>query len=130
MRTLALDPATGDLALSGGRPTIVSGSSAVAQRLRMRLKLWRGEWALDTQVGFPWQRIFGVKGVERLTETLLRQAITSCPGVKSLDRFTFGVNPSTRAATLTFTVTPITGELVTISDFAPGDIGSSLPVAA
>lgn len=108
----------------------MSGSAAVAQRLRMRLRLWRGEWALDTQVGFPWQRVFGLKGVERLTETLLRLAITSCPGVKSLDRFTFAVNPSTRAATLTFTVTTITGEPVTITDFAPGNVGAPLPVTS
>lgn len=126
MRTLALDPATGDLAITGGRPAIVSGSDAVAQRLRMRLRLWQGEWSLDTAVGFPWQRVFGLKNVERLTETLLRQAITSCPGVKSLDRFTFTANTRTRAASLTFTVTPIVGEPVTIEDFAPGSVGTAV----
>lgn len=120
MRTLALDAVTGELVLSGGRPTIVSGSAAVAQRLRVRLKLWQGEWLLDSQVGFPWRRIFGEKGVERLAEALLRQAIVSCPGVRSLDRFAFAVDPATRRATLAFTVTTITGEPVTVTDFVAG----------
>lgn len=129
MRTLALDAATGDLAIVSGRPAIVSGSDAVAQRLRMRLRLWQGEWSLDTAIGFPWRRLLGVPGTGRLTETLLRQAITSCPGVKSLDRFAFTANTRTRAATLTFTVTPIAGEPVTIEDFAPGSVGSSTAVS-
>lgn len=124
MRTLALDPQTGEIRLSGGRPVIVSGADAVAQRLRCRLKLWRAEWLLDANVGFPWLDIFARKGTERLLEVLLRRAITECPGVKSLDRFALAVNASTRVATCSFTVTTITGEPATITDFTvdPGSL--------
>lgn len=124
MRTLALDPQTGDIRLSGGRPVIVSGADAVTQRLRCRLKLWRAEWLLDANVGFPWLDIFARKGTERLLEVLLRRAITECPGVRSLDRFALAVNASTRVATCSFTVTTIAGEPVTIADFTvdPGSL--------
>lgn len=118
MRTLALDPQTGEIRLSGGRPVIISGADAVTQRLRCRLKLWRAEWLLDRNVGFPWMSVFGEKGTERLLEVLLRRAITECPGVKSLDRFTLTVDPRTRVATCAFTVTTITGEPATVTDFA------------
>lgn len=128
MRTLAIDPVTGDLRLSGGRPVLVSGAAAVAQRLRVRLKLQQGEWLLDRNVGFPWLRVFEGKGTERLLEVLLRRAITTCPGVRSLDRFALTVDPRTRLATCTFTVTAITGEPVTIADFAPNVL--ALPEAA
>lgn len=128
MRTLALDPSTGDLALSAGRLTLVSGADAVAQRLRVRLKLWRGEWILDRGVGFPWQRVLGEKDTARLAESLLREAIVTCPGVRSLDRFAFTVDPTTRRASLTFAVTATTGEPVTIADFSP--IAPSVPEAA
>jgi hypothetical protein len=128
VRTLALDPTTGDLVLSAGRPVIVSGADAVAQRLRVRLRLWQGEWLLDANVGFPWLSVLGQKGTERLLEVLLRRAITTCPGVKSLDRFALSVDPRTRVATCTFTVTAITGEPVTIVDFAPNVL--ALPEAA
>lgn len=117
VRTLALDPQTGEIRLSGGRPVLVSGADAVAQRLRVRLKLWRGEWLLDANVGFPWRSILGEKGTERLLEVMLRRAITECPGVRSLDRFALSVNANTRVATCAFTVTTITGEPVTIEDF-------------
>lgn len=96
---------------------IISGADAVTQRLRCRLKLWRAEWLLDANVGFPWLDIFARKGTERLLEVLLRRAITECPGVKSLDRFALSVDPRTRVATCSFTVTTITGEPVTIADF-------------
>lgn len=128
MRTLALDPITGDLVRSAGRPVIVSGSNAVAQRLRVRLRLWQGEWILDANVGFPWLSVLGQKGTERLLEVLLRRAITTCPGVRSLDRFALSVDPRTRVATCTFTATTITGEPVTIADFAPTVL--DLPEAA
>lgn len=121
MRTLALD-ATGDLMLSGGRPVLVSGADAVAQRLRTRLGLFQGEWLLDRQVGFPWRRILGEKGVDRLAEVLLRAAISSCPGVKAITAFTFTFNRTTRRASVTFTVTTIAGEPVTIADFTPGAV--------
>lgn len=117
MRTLALDPQTGEIRLSGGRPVIISGADAVTQRLQCRLKLWRAEWLLDRNVGFPWLDIFSRKGTERLLEVLLRRAITECPGVKSLDRFALSVNANTRVASCTFTVTTITGEPVTVTDF-------------
>lgn len=119
MRTFALHPTTGQIVLSGGRPAFVSGADAVAQRLRVRLRLWRGEWLLDQNVGFPWRSILGEKGVNRLAESLLREAIVSCPGVRSLDRFAFAVDATTRRASLSFTVTTITGEPVTVTDFAP-----------
>lgn len=128
MRTLALDPITGDLALSGGRPVLVSGADAVAQRLRVRLKLQQGEWVLDRNVGFPWLSVLAAKGSERLLEVLLRRAITTCPGVRSLDRFSLSVDPRTRVAVVTVTATTITGEPVTIADFAPNVL--DLPEAA
>lgn len=121
MRTLALD-ATGDLMLSGGRPVLVSGADAVAQRLRTRLGLFQGEWLLDRQVGFPWRRILGEKGVDRLAEVLLRAAISLCPGVRSITAFAFTFNRVSRRASVTFTVTTIAGEPVTIADFTPGAV--------
>ena len=44
MRSLALDPTTGDLLLTAGRLSLVEGVDAVAQRLDGRLSLWVGEW--------------------------------------------------------------------------------------
>lgn len=125
MRALALDPATGDLLVSRGRLEVVTGSAALRQRLQMRLRLWAGEWFADTSVGVPWLLFLGVKGAQALAESTLRRAITTCPGVASLDAFTFTLNTRTRAATLSFRVTAATGDVLAFSDFVAGEDATS-----
>ncbi len=102
MRALALDPTTGDLLTAGGL-SLVEGAAAVAQRLRGRLGLGKGEWFADTSLGVPWvQQIVGQRGSERVAETILRAAIATCPGVAALESFTLTLNATTRHATVTF----------------------------
>jgi hypothetical protein len=121
VRALALDPATGDLLVSRGRLEVVTGPAALRQRLQMRLRLWQGEWFADTSVGVPWLLFLGVKGAQALAESTLRRAITTCPGVASLDAFTFNVDSRTRRATLSFRVTATTGDVLDFADFVAGD---------
>ena len=61
---LFLDPGTGDLNVSdSGVIRLTSGTlESVAQRLRIKLRTFLGEWFLDTNVGVPYyQSILGVK---------------------------------------------------------------------
>ena len=120
MRSLALDLVTGDLAVSAGRLTIVEGADAVRQRLQMRLRFWQGEWFADTAVGVPYLGFLGVKGAEAFAESTLRAAITTCPGVLALERFTFSVNGATRRATVSFRALVTDGEVVDVRDFVAG----------
>lgn len=64
MKTLSL--VNGDIALdSTGRLAVVTGAEALRQKLETRLRLYRGEWFLDTSSGVPYlQRILG-RGSER-----------------------------------------------------------------
>lgn len=115
MRALALDPTTGDLLTSGGL-SLVEGVAAVAQRLRGRLGLARGEWFADTSIGVPWvQTILGQRGSERIAETILRAAITSCPGVAALESFTLALNTTTRHASVTFRVRTVDGATLAVT---------------
>lgn len=116
MRTLALDPATGDLALTAGRLTLVEGAEAVAQRLRGRLALWAGEWFGDTAVGIPYLTFLGQKGAEQVAEAALRRAILTCPGVAALEAFTLVLDGRTRSAVLTFRARTIAGRAIVTDD--------------
>lgn len=120
MRCLALDPTTGDLAVFAGRLLLLSGADAVAQRLRGRLGLWRGEWVLDRSVGVPYLgRVLGNVS-EAAAAAILRETVTSCPGVGSLEAFAFVVDAASRTATLTLRVLTTDGEPVTIADYVFG----------
>lgn len=111
MRSLALDPTTGDLLLTAGRLTLVEGAAAIAQRLDGRLSLWAGEWFADTSLGVPFLTFLGVKGAAALAEASLRRAILSCPGVAALEMFTFTAS-SDRSAVVTFRARTATGEIL------------------
>lgn len=112
MRTLALDPTTGDLALTAWRLTLAEGTDAIVQRLRGRLRLWAGEWFADTGIGVPYRDFLGQKGAAALSlaETSARQAIATCPGVAAVESFAFAL--ATRAATVAFRVRTTTGEVI------------------
>lgn len=125
MRTLALDPATGDLALTAGRLTLVEGAEAVAQRLEGRLSLWLGSWFADTSLGVPFLDFLGVKGAAALAESTLRRAATSCPGVVTLEVFALIVQRVDRSAALTLRARTVDGRAVVSDDggfrFGPTD---------
>lgn len=120
MRTFALDPTTGDLAISGGRPRIAEGLDATVQKLSVRLRLWQGEWPFDRSVGIPYRRVLGEKGVSAFASATLRRAIETSPGVATLDAFSFTEDRARRSAALAFRATSATGEPITVTDFVVG----------
>lgn len=119
MKTLALDPTTGDLVKRGGRPVLVTGADAVAQKLRMRFRFALGDWFRDRRVGIPFARILGVKGADAYAESVFRRVVTTCPGVASLDAFGLTLG-SDRRARVTFRATPTEGESIEVADFVAG----------
>ena len=123
VRDLALD-SDGDLELSAGRARLTTeeDGESVAQRLRVRLRLWRGDYALDTRVGIPFRRWLGSKGEASVTlaETVLRRAVSTCPGVGRVDGFAFALDRSTRVAFVDFAVTTDTGIAVSDNVFLEG----------
>jgi len=122
VRTLALDPTTGDLALdANGRTRLTdAGAESVRQRMFLRLSLWQGEYALDTRQGIPYAAYLGQKGVESQFERVLRRAAESCPGVAALSAFAMAVDPSTRKASITLEAQTAQGEPVSLDAFDAG----------
>lgn len=129
MRDLRLNPITGDLDLPRGPDGIrragltAPGGDAVRQRLDLRLGIGQGEYVLDTRRGMPFLAQVFVKGIgRRVTEGLYRRAITTCPGVASLDRFAFAVGAD-RVGRVSFSATPVGDTTpVVMTDFVPAGV--------
>lgn len=81
---LAIDLVTGDLKLP---IQIVRGVDAYAQRLRARLRFFKGEWFLDKRQGMPYFEAILVKNPDiSLIQSIFRQAVLSTPGTQSIYR--------------------------------------------
>jgi hypothetical protein len=123
VRDLALDLSTGDLLLTNhaARLTTPTGGENVAQRLRIRLGLWQGDYILDGSVGIPYLRLLGVKNAKaRLSRTLARAA-SSCPGIAALDSFALDVDAN-RDASVSLRGRTLTGEPVSLDAFNAGGV--------
>jgi hypothetical protein len=101
--SVALDPITGDIALSGGRASVQEAASPqrIAQKIQTATKLFFGEDRFDSSVGFPWQEeIFLGKIPPKALEARLRTYWLALDGVESVDSVTIDLNKSTRLATI------------------------------
>lgn len=119
MRAIALD-ASGDFDLTTRTLTLVEGAPAVAQRLRGRLRMWKGSWFGDTSIGTLSNAFMGAKGKEKLAESTLRASAASCPGVAALESFAFRYTGATRSATVAFRARATDGAVVEDGGFRVG----------
>lgn len=98
------NPVEGDIHLEGGDLVWTSGLALeVAQRLRVRLRFFKGEWFLDLQEGTPWFQEILVKGVsDQAIRAVFSTIIRTCPGVASLDSLEFTQSGTARELVLDF----------------------------
>lgn len=108
--------ADGDLAL--GAEEFLAGYTAeeVAQNVLTRLKLFLGEWFLDTTDGTDWfGSVLGKGSVLASRESVIRQRILLTPGCAGMTAFSLTTDIATRELTVTASIVSASGENVEIN---------------
>lgn len=99
--------------------SFVEGVEYIAQKLKVRLWFFLGEWFLDTNEGTPFYQSILVKNPDvDLISTLLKARILESPGVIELQSFEFDYDNGLRRASVSFQCKTEAGEL-TISETIP-----------
>lgn len=101
MRYRQLSP-TGDYTFGQGQNNfLVNSPAAVAQIITTYLKLWFGEWYLNTQDGTPWlEGVFGYhENSQETADQTLINVVLGLPGVLDLNNWKSTVDPATRKYT-------------------------------
>jgi hypothetical protein len=112
---LALDPATGDLALESGRARLAQGAEAVAQLWASHVTMFRGEWFLDRSLGIDYQNDVLEKGVRSpVLRAIFATATRETPGVADVRDLRLGLNRATRTLTVAAEAILGTGEGVSL----------------
>ena len=83
---------------------------AVAQAVLTRLKLWTGEWFLDTTEGTPWQQAVLGTNNARTIEPVIRARILGTQGVNEIIDFSLAFDPDTRTATMSAEIDTVYGQ--------------------
>lgn len=103
MNDLELDPNTGDLKISNQGAGIVMGAARVRQNLEVKLRLWAGEWFLDTEFGTPY--LDGVLGKQvslNASIASIKKSILEVADVDRITDFSYAFNRATRTLSVSF----------------------------
>lgn len=104
--------ATGDYTI--GIPFLVNSPQAVAQAVLTRLKLWLGEWFLDTSDGTPYMTDVLGERAGKTPDAAIKRRILGTEGVTQIISYLSAYDGNTRTLTVTTTVqtlystTPVT----------------------
>lgn len=110
MIDIALDTVTHDILLEDNDMLMFDGAERVRQHLEIKLKLWTGEWFLDTDFGTPYLTdILGKQITLSGAIAALKKSILEVDGVKAITRFEFDFNRSQRVLTVDFDVDSLYG---------------------
>lgn len=112
MRYRKLD-ANGDFSAGhGSADFFIDQPEAVAQAVLTRLRLWTGEWFLDTAEGTPYrEQVLGVRK-RQSAGPALRKRIAQTQGLEKVNSFYAGYDGEERSLSVSAEVTTIYGETV------------------
>lgn len=102
---LLIDSETGDLVFTNGAcPVTEKNTDVVAQRLRVKLYTFYGEWFLNQIIGVPYiQQIFNKVKSKATVDLIFQGIITSDPGVVEIISFRSEISAQ-RGYSITFQV--------------------------
>lgn len=111
MKAFKLDT-NGDRIIENGKAVIVTAGECLAQRLTNAIRLDKGSWFLDTDLGIEWFDILGEKTIStRAVYSRIKNILLADSEVDSIVNIDLSMNNKTRTMTVSFTVTSIYGEI-------------------
>lgn len=94
-----------DLMVKEGKLVLVSGANLVAQRIKITLLTFLGEWFVDTTIGIPYLEQVLVKPADKTKlENIFRKKILSVEGVKKVMSIDTLIDRAERSLSIEFTV--------------------------
>lgn len=91
----------GDWRFGGGRGDFYQDQvEGVVQIVLTSLRLYRGEWFIDTSKGMPWYEAVLGKHTRQAIEPAIRAEILGVPGVTRIKTFQLTIDPDTRVASI------------------------------
>lgn len=95
--------------INGDMSLFETAELATAQKLKIRLLSYRGEWFRDISTGVPYlQSILGKRDTKLTADTVLKNEIINTPNIASITNYSSSVN-SDRKLSITFSAIMTSG---------------------
>jgi len=114
------NPTIGDWRVVDGQFSWLAADDpqATAQAIWRRLRTYRGEVISDQRIGFPWfQEILGRRGVIPRLQSMIRQAVSGTPGVRSCESAGYTADGAARSITIEWSAVFDDGKIYSSADF-------------
>lgn len=109
---LALDPSTWDMP---DRFEFLTEADALVQRIKIRLRFFKGEWFLDQRLGVPYIEKILVKRPDRaIIDNLFVKLIATTPGIAKVTQFRSTLDAKTRTLSCDFVAVLKTGSTIIV----------------
>lgn len=103
MNDLALNPITNDLLITGLDLSVIKGADRVRQNVLIKLKLWAGEWFLDTEFGTPYiEQVLGKQISLAGAVAALKKSILEVNDVDRITSFKYSFDRVARSLSVDF----------------------------
>lgn len=110
MRYRRLD-ADGDYSFGRGQQDfLLNTPETVAQAVLTRLRLWLGEWFIDTADGLPWRNQVLGEHTRATYDAAIKTRILQTQGVRQIDSYESSFDGDTRRLSVTATITTQYGQ--------------------
>ena len=120
MRVRQLD-ADGDMLWGfGSQNFFIDDVQLVQQKILTGLKLWQGEWFLDTTAGMPWNTSVLGRVSQSIYDAAIQRQIRSTKGVTGITSYSSSFNAVTRNLNVNVQVSTLFGPLtLTVPFYLP-----------
>lgn len=98
---------------------LVNSPQTVAQAVLTRLKLFTGEWFLDTTEGTPWNSQVLGKNTQPFYDIAIKERVLDTEGVTKITAYQSLLDTVSRRLTVTLTIDTLYGETAVNTAFGP-----------
>lgn len=92
-----------DIDLSTNDFELVTGNTAIAQHVKIRLGMFKNDWFLDRRVGIPYYEQILIKGAQdNIIRDIFRSVISDTPGIDEIESLSLDYTGATRTMAISF----------------------------
>lgn len=110
MRYRKLD-SNGDYTIGSGADFFIDDAEGIAQAILTRLRLYLGEWFLDTTAGTPWKTDILGKYTKDAYDAAIKNVVLGTTGVNGILEYSSSFDGNQRELTIEATVDTIYGQV-------------------